>query len=259
MMRWSAAVTVLLMTAVVASGAGFERQLSPDRPSDRAIVNYLALVKAGKASSMDLGNLGVLLLDKGYPADAEHYLGAALKADKHNFEAAYRLGIVLQREGKNRKAIHYYLRALDEHPAHAHARFMLAFAEERCGRRADAIRDYASAYHLAPELANPAVNPLVLDSRLQTEAQLTRYQRDVATATLKTSAPDPAGLRRMLETTPKPAEAAPPMPAAPPLAVAPRPPVIAPPPPTLSPTPPAPSPTPAAGAATPAQLTVRKP
>ena len=251
-MRWSVAVTVLLMAAAVASGAGFERQLSPDRLGDRAILNYLALVKAGKASSMDLGNLGVLLLDKGYPVDAEHYLRAALKADKHNFEAAYRLGIVLQREGKYRKATHYYLRALDEHPAHAQARFMLAFAEERCGRRADAIRDYASAYHLAPELANPAANPLVLDSRLQTEAQLTRYQRDVAPATLKTSVPDPAGLRRMLETTPKPAEAPPPPPAAPPLAVAPRMPVVAPPPPT-------PTPTPTAGPARPPQLPVAKP
>lgn len=253
-MRWSVAVTVLLMAAAVASGAGFERQLSPDRPSDRAILNYLALVKAGKASSMDLANLGVLLLDKGYPADAEHYLRAALKADKHNFEAAYRLGIVLQREGKDRKATHYYLRALDEQPEHARARFMLAFAEERCGRRADAIRDYASAYHLAPELVNPAVNPLVLDSRLQTEAQLSHYRRDVATSTLKATAPDPAGLRRMLEAAPKPAEVAPPAPTAPPLAVAPRLPVVAPPPPT-----PTPTPTPAAGPASPPRLPVAKP
>jgi tetratricopeptide (TPR) repeat protein len=253
-MRWSVAVTVLVMAAAVASGAGFERQLSQDRPSDRAILNYLALIKAGKASSMDLGNLGVLLLDKGYLADAEHYLRAGLKTDKHNFEVAYRLGIVLQREGKDRKATHYYLRALDEQPAYAQARFMLAFAEERCGRRADAIRDYASAYHLAPELANPAVNPLVLESRLQTEAQLAHYRRDIATSTLKPAAPDPAGLRRMLEATPKPVEAAPPTPAAPPLAVAPRAPVVTPPPPTLTPTP-----TPTAGKASPPQLPVRKP
>jgi tetratricopeptide (TPR) repeat protein len=245
-MRRPAAVAVWLVAAV-ALGAGFERLLSPDRPGDRAILNYLALAKAGKASSMDLANLGVLLLDKGYPADAEHYLRAALKADKHNFEAAYRLGIVLQREDKPHKATHYYLWALDERPTFAQAWFMLAFAEERCRRRGDAIRDYVHAYQLAPELANPAVNPLVLDSRLQTEAQLARYRHEAATLTMKTGAPDPIGLRRMMDATPKLPEPAKATPAtlAPP-ATTPRAAVSVPP----------PQPTPTAG---PATLPIRKP
>jgi tetratricopeptide (TPR) repeat protein len=192
---------VILATA--ASGSVFERFLSPDRPADRAITNYLALAKSGRASSMDLANLGVLIFEKGFPGDAEDYLRAALKLDKHNYEAAYRLGLVLQREGHDREAVRYYKMTLKERRGYAQARFMLAMAEERCGRRAEAIRDYAKAYRNAPQLADPKKNPLVYDSDLQTEAAIRHYQETSATSTLEVTEIDPAEVRRMMEARPQ--------------------------------------------------------
>lgn len=203
MRRAMLGVTIMGL-ALAVSGSVFERFLSPDRPSDRAIINYLELAKSGRASSMDLANLGVLILEKGFPGDAEDYLLAALKLDKHNYEAAYRLGLVLQREGRDREATRYYKKTLKERPGYAQARFMLALAEERCGKREAAIHDYAKAYRYAPELANPLKNPLVYDSGLQAEAALRHYEEAVRTSTLKVTEIDPAAIRRMMEASPNP-------------------------------------------------------
>jgi tetratricopeptide (TPR) repeat protein len=188
-----------LVVAASAPGAVFERFLSPDQPKDRVIMEYMALEKAGKATSMDLANMGVLILEKGFPHDAERYLRKALKADKHNYEAAYRLGLVLQRERRDREAVRYYKRTVKERPGYAEARFMLALAEERCGRRRAAIHDYVRAYRHNPGLANPDINPLVYDSRLQTEAMLGHYKETVVSSTLKVTEVDPDAVRRMME------------------------------------------------------------
>jgi hypothetical protein len=196
-------VAIMGLAAAV-GGSVFERFLSPDRPADRVIMKYLELAKSGKASSMELADLGVLILEKGFPGDAIDYLEAALKLDKHNYEAAYRLGLVLQREGKDREAARYYKKTLKERPGYAQARFMLALAEERCGERQAAIYDYAKAYRYAPELANPLKNPLVYDSNLQTESMLRHYSEAVRTSTLKVTEIDPNAIRRMMEALPPP-------------------------------------------------------
>jgi tetratricopeptide (TPR) repeat protein len=206
-MRRAMVGAAVLILATAASGSVFERYLSPDRPADRAIMNYLALAKSGRASSMDLADLGVLIFEKGFPGDAEDYLKAALKLDKHNYEAAYRLGLVLQRQGRDREAVRYYKMTLKQRRGYAEARFMLAMAEERCGRREAAIRDYAKAYRYAPQLADPKKNPLVYDSHLQIEAVLRHYQESAGTSTLPVTEIDPAEVRRMMEARPQAAPA----------------------------------------------------
>jgi tetratricopeptide (TPR) repeat protein len=191
---------VLILTlATLASGMVFERFLSPNQPKDRAIMDYMALEQAGKATSTDLANLGVLILEKGFPNDAEHYLREALKLDEDNYEAAYRLGLVLQRQGHDFKAARYYKKVLKARPGYAEARFMLALAEERCGLRDAAIGDYVKAYRHAPDLANPDINPLVYDSHLQTEVGLMYYRETVKASTLKVTPIDPAAVRQMMQ------------------------------------------------------------
>ncbi len=196
-------LAVLLVVAPASAPAAvFERFLSPDNPKDRVIMQYMQLEKEGKATSNDLANMGVLILEKGFVHDAEACLRRALTLDKHNYEAAYRLGLVLQRDGRDREAVRYYKRTVKERPGYAQARFMLALAEERCGRRDAAVRDYVRAYRHAPDLANPHVNPLVYDSDLQTEAMIDHYRETVARDTLKVTAVDPESIARMMEALP---------------------------------------------------------
>jgi hypothetical protein len=106
---------------------------------------------------------------------------------------------LLQRQGRESAAMRCYRRVLRQRPGHATARFMLALAEERRGQRDRAIYDYAKAYHHAPELADPLKNPLIKDSRLQTEAQLLRYRREAVGTTFAITALDPGAVRAMIE------------------------------------------------------------
>jgi len=217
-MRTLALAAALLLG--VTDGAVFERYLSPEVPEDRAILNYLALAEQGQATSDDLAELGVLLLDKGFPKDAERYLEAAVDADKENVEALYRLGLVRQRMGKEGSAIRCYRKVVNQRPGHAYASFMLALAEEKRGRRDAAVYHYAKAYRHQPALANPVVNPLVYDSHLQSEALLLRYERDVAAASIAVPQLDPAAVRAMMAALPTvepeaPAPQATPQPTAP--------------------------------------------
>lgn len=229
MKQWCV-IAVLVGLAAGAQAGVFERHLSADRPADRAIMAYLELEKSGKATSMDLAELAVLLVNRGFPKDAEEYLRAALKLDKHNHEAAFRLGLVLQRQGRDAAACRYYRRTLKERPGHGPARFMLALAEERAGRTRAAVEDYKRAYRHAPDLADPAKNPLVLDSRLQTQALIEHYRDTVDRATYHVFPVDAKAVQQMMLARPvaagQPAPDAPPAPAeaaAPPVATAPLP------------------------------------
>lgn len=203
-MRRLVLVLAIVSMAAAAGAAVFERFLSTDRPEDRAILAYMAMDEAGNASAANLADLGVLLLHKGFPNDAEEYLKRAVKLDKENAEVRYRLGLVLQRQGKYRQAIKQYRKVAKLRPGHAYSRFMLALAEERAGNRDAAVYDYAKAYKHAPELADPAKNPLVLDSALQVEAQLLRYRREVESDTIEVGAIDPEAVREMMAVQPAP-------------------------------------------------------
>jgi tetratricopeptide (TPR) repeat protein len=200
-------VVGLLVAALAASvsGGDLESTLSPDRPQDRAILNYLALANAETATAADLTELGVLLAATNRLSDAEHWLRKAVKADKHSFAAWYRLGLVQQRQGRSHDAAETFARALREQPEDPYARFMLALAEERCGSQSAAIADYARAFHVLPDLASPHHNPLVLDSTLQTEASLRYYLETVAAGTMPITVLDRAAVKAMMEARPAPA------------------------------------------------------
>ncbi|MCS7181871.1 MAG: bacterial transcriptional activator domain-containing protein [Thermoanaerobaculum sp.] len=187
-----------LWWTAASSAAVFERYLDPNQPRDRAILNYLELDRQGKAGPGELTELGVLLVDKGFPEDGVAYLRKAVRLDRRHVEARYRLGLALQRLGQDRAAVRQYRQVVKARPGFAEAQFMLALALERCGERQEAIRAYAKAYKHNPALADPARNPLVYDSRLQTQAKLVRYQKDVTSATLKLLPLDPQAVRQMM-------------------------------------------------------------
>ena len=94
-----------------------------------------------------------------------------------------------------------------ERPDDGYARFMLALAEERCGNGSAAVASYARAFQALPDLADPRHNPLVLDSRLQTQAGLRYYRESVLAGTLPLTALDPAAVKAMIASRPTPAAA----------------------------------------------------
>jgi len=193
------AVTLAAL-ATAALGGDLRSTLSPDRPEDRAILGYLELAEAKKASAADLTELGVLLAARGRLDDAEHWLRKAVRVDRHAFDAWYRLGLVQQQRGHSHDAARSFARALQERPDDPYARFMLALSLERAGRSHSAITEYARAYAALPELADPRKNPVVLDSSLQTAANLRHYRETVTATTMPLRAVDPAAVAAMAAT-----------------------------------------------------------
>jgi tetratricopeptide (TPR) repeat protein len=201
MRRWTVAVLAALL-ASAAAASDLKATLSADKPEDRAILRYLERAEAKTATSAELTELGVLLASTARLADAEHWLREAVKLDKHSFAAAYRLGLVQQRQGNCSDAARSFAHALREKPDDPYARFMLAVSEERCGRPERAIDDYAMAYAVMPELADAEKNPLVLDSRVQTEASLAAYGKRTGGETFPLSAVDPDAVKAMMAVEP---------------------------------------------------------
>lgn len=196
---------MMAVCAATAPAAVFERFLAPDDPRDQAIARYLAKEKEGRARPADLADMGLLLLEKGFPKDAERYLGKALKASPKNPNIAYRLGIVQQRQGKERAAARTYARVIAWEPGFAPAQFMLGLAHERMGHRRTAIRHYVTAYRHYPQLADPKHNPLVLTSRLQLEARMEHYNRVIREDSFWIGYMDPETVKAMQLITPRPA------------------------------------------------------
>lgn len=205
MKRFMVAVVVMAVLAAAAQAAVFERFLAPDDPRDQAIARYLAKEKEGRARPADLADMGLLLLEKGFPKDAERYLKKALKASPKNPDIAYRLGIVLQRQGKERAAARAYGKVIAWEPGFAPAQFMLGLAHERMGHRRAAIRHYVKAYRHYPQLADPKHNPLVVTSRLQLEARMQHYSRVTREDGFWIGYMDPETVKAMQLITPRPA------------------------------------------------------
>lgn len=191
--------------AVAAQGAVFERFLAPDDPRDQAIARYLAKEKEGRARPADLADMGLLLLEKGFPKDAERYLKKALKASPKDPNIAYRLGIVLQRQGKDRAAKRVYEKVVRWESGFAPAHFMLGLAHERLGHRRAAIQHYVKAYRHYPQLADPKHNPLVLTSQLQVEATLAHNRRVTHEEGFWIGYMDPETVKAMQRVTRRPA------------------------------------------------------
>ncbi len=202
--RLVVAVLFGALLAPSAPAAVFERFLAPDDPRDQAIARYLAKEREGRARPADLADLGLLLLEKGFPKDAERYLKKALKASPKNPHIAYRLGIVLQRQGKERAAARAYGKVIAWEPGFAPAQFMLGLAHERMGHRRAAIRHYVKAYRHYPQLADPKHNPLVLTSKLQLEATMQHYRRVTHEDSFWIGYMDPETVKAMQLITPRP-------------------------------------------------------
>lgn len=200
-----AMVVIAAACAVAAPAAVFERFLAPDDPRDQAIVRYLVKEKEGRARPADLADLGLLLLEKGFPKDAERYLKKALKASPKNPNIAYRLGIAQQRQGRERAAARTYARVIAWEPGFAPAQFMLGLAHERMGHRQAAIQHYVTAYRHYPQLADPKHNPLVLTSKLQLEAAMKQYNRVMRAESFWIGYMDPETVRAMQLINPRPA------------------------------------------------------
>ena len=183
--------TVLLLAALAAFGCSrisdlrkddapyanpfYAKYLNTGSALDAQITRTLTALQAG-ASSPDLHNeLGMLLVQKGFPKDAEREFERCIDNDRRYFPAWYNLGLVRAADGNEDGARRAFRQTVKHKPGHAMALFQLGLIEEKLLHTDRAVDYYAKAYTINPALMQVVVNPRVLDSKLMHLALIRMY------------------------------------------------------------------------------------
>jgi Flp pilus assembly protein TadD len=105
----------------------------------------------------------------------DHYQ-MALKIKKDDHVLWTNLGSVYVRMGKDSSAISAFKRAIQIEPLHAIAHYNLGAIYDAHNKFDEAVREYKTALTLDPTLANPTVNPLIVNNTLMTVLNMMLYK-----------------------------------------------------------------------------------
>lgn len=153
----------------------YERYLNTGSALDTQIANTLAALRNNPQSPELHNALGSLLVEKGFPRDAEVEFERAINADSDFFPAWYNLGLVRAARGDEFGARRAFNRTVDLKPGHAVALFQLGLIEEKREHIDKAVDLYVKAFKINPALLDVEVNPRILDTRLTHRALLQMY------------------------------------------------------------------------------------
>lgn len=194
--------TLVLVATLAAFGCAEIRELrKPDEPPyqnpfyakyltsgtalDAQITRTLEALRADESNPQLHNELGALLVQKGFPNDAEREFERAVNLDGRHFQAWYNLGLVRASRGDEGGARRAFQRTVHHKPGHAMALFQLGLIEEKLQHTDRAIELYAKALRINPLLIEPDVNPRVLDTKLIHRALMTAYDRQHAGETMQ--------------------------------------------------------------------------
>lgn len=196
----------------------YAKYLTTGSPLDAQITRTLEGLRADERNAQLHNELGALLVQKGFPKDAERELERAVNLDKRFYPAWYNLGLVRASRGDEGGARRAFARTVHYKPGHAMALFQLGLIEEKLKHTDRAIELYAKALSINPTLIEPSVNPRILDTRLVARALILMYAKEHAKESMQfhgVSAP-----RRPVQPAAAPAPPAPPAQIVPPAAPA---------------------------------------
>lgn len=110
-----------------------------------------------------------------YEEAIEHYqMALDLRNDDHVLWT--NLGSVYIRMGKDSRAISAFKKAINIEPLHAIAHYNLGAIYDSHHKYDKAIREYMTALTIDPTLANPSVNPLIVNNTLMTVLNMMMYK-----------------------------------------------------------------------------------
>jgi Flp pilus assembly protein TadD len=192
---------LLALAAVGLAVVGPERELRAAVAAEdlaRAVAAQRALVASRPADAAAQEDLGSLLALAGDFDGAELAYRAAIELDPRSASAQFQLGTVLERRGQERKALAAYRRAIEIDPGHAWAHYEAGSIWARWGVDTLARRAYAKALALDRSLADPSVNPHILDNRLATSAMIQAYREHLPEPTAPRTFHEPARIAALI-------------------------------------------------------------
>jgi tetratricopeptide (TPR) repeat protein len=188
----------------------YAKYLNTGSNLDAQITRTLEGLRADDKNAQLHNELGALLVQKGFPKDAEREFERSVNLDKHYFPAWYNLGLVRAARGDEGGARRAFARTVHYKPGHAMALFQLGLIEEKLKHSDRAVELYAKALSINPALIEPDVNPRVLDTELVHRALIANYGKEHAKETMQfqgVSGPTP---RRAAQPQAAPSPEAPP-------------------------------------------------
>lgn len=171
----------------------YARYLTTSSTLDRSIAEHVEALRKDPDNAPLHNSLGTLLLEKGFPKDAEREFRRAIAADPAIFPAWYNLGLVRESQGDWSGAASAFRQTIELRPGHPAAHFQLGLLFEKRGKTEAAIEHYARAYSINRALLDVRVNPRILDSKLTHRALLRTYEEQHAEASIRFQ-PTPTGL-----------------------------------------------------------------
>jgi tetratricopeptide (TPR) repeat protein len=156
----------------------YAKYLNTGSQADANIKRTLDTLRQHPDSAEAHNLLGALLVEKGFPKDAEREFERAIDADDRYYAAWYNLGLVRAAHGDDLGARRAFNQTVDLKPGHAAALFQLGLVEEKRHHHERAVALYAKAYTINPLLMDVRVNPRILDSDLTHLALLRMYPKE---------------------------------------------------------------------------------
>lgn len=158
----------------------YARYLNQNNPTDRLIMAKMESLRANPSQASVHNDLGSLLLDRGFPKDAEVEFHRALLYDSRFYPSWYNLGLIHASQGNHFRAIHDLNRSLSIKPGNGAAHFQLGLLYEKRGATDEAVEHYARAFEINHNLLDVRKNPRILDTRLVDLALLRMYPEEHA-------------------------------------------------------------------------------
>ena len=158
----------------------YAKYLNTGSALDAQIREALVALQQNPDSPELHNTLGSLLVEKGFPKDAEREFERAVNLESEFYPAWYNLGLVRAARGDDLGSRRALNRAVDLKPGHAAALFQLGLVEEGRGHVDRAVELYAKAFAINPSLLEVDVNPRILDTKLGGLALLHNYSNEHA-------------------------------------------------------------------------------
>lgn len=143
---------------------------------DAQIRDTLTALQENPGSAPLHNQLGQLLVQKGFPKDAEREFERAINADSHFYQAWYNLGLIRAARDDYSGAERAFRRTVRLAKGHSEALFQLGLMEEKRGNDDTAIDYYAKAQRHNNAIFDVRINPQVLDTKLIPLALLRNYE-----------------------------------------------------------------------------------
>ena len=163
----------------------YAKYLNTGTQLDAQINRTLEGLRADPDNAQLHNELGALLVQKGFPKDAEREFERAVDIDRNYYQAWYNLGLIRAGRGDESGARRAFERTVHYKPGHALALFQLGLIEEKLHHTDRAIALYAKALSINPSLIEPDVNPRVLDTELIHRALMMNYDVEHARETMQ--------------------------------------------------------------------------